>query len=122
MRKARVSVWGREFHLDVILQCYPGDTVLPAQEEALTKFLETDATINKAKDAVERYVISCADDSINEVDNIFKYVVPKSIFVPKANKKLVALLCNFKLDVEHGLALIFEGGALKEIGPEDIIL
>ena len=31
-------------------------------------------------------------------------------------------MCNFKLDMEHGIAVIFEDGKFKTAGPQDLIL
>ena len=60
------------------------------------------------------------------IDNIFKYVIHKSIFIPIDNnrnhKRVFALMCNYIFDMEHGLALIFENEQFKEMGPQDIIL
>lgn len=57
-----------------------------------------------------------------EIDNIFKYIMPKSIFVPRTEQKEVAIICNYKYDMEHGIAIVFENERLKEIGMQDIIL
>lgn len=55
--------------------------------------------------------------------NIFKYVVPKAIFIKRDHQKhIFALMCHFKLDMEHGLALVFQENKLVKIGAEDIIL
>ena len=57
------------------------------------------------------------------VDNIFKYVIPKIIYVPNnCKKRTVALLCNFKFDIEHGLALVYENEKLVNIVSQDEIL
>jgi hypothetical protein len=31
-------------------------------------------------------------------------------------------MCNFKFDMEHGLAIVFEDEKLKKIGPQEIVL
>lgn len=59
---------------------------------------------------------------MDSVDNIFKYVIPKTISVPKAKKRVVAIMCNFKFDMEHGMAIVFEDEKIKKIGPQDIVL
>ena len=33
-----------------------------------------------------------------------------------------ALMCNFRFDMEHGIAVIFENGAYKDVGPQDMVL
>jgi hypothetical protein len=47
--------------------------------------------------------------------------IEKCIFVPD-EKNICAIMCNFKFDMEHGMAIVFEGGKFKEIGAEDIDL
>ena len=76
------------------------------------------------KNDVEKYVIKngLKDMGMDSVDNIFKYVIPKTISVPKAKKRVVAIMCNFKFDMEHGMAIVFEDEKIKKIGPQDIVL
>lgn len=50
-------------------------------------------------------------------------VMPESIFVPHSKKhRTVAIMCNYKFDMEHGLAVVFENGLFKKVGPQDIVL
>ncbi len=72
----------------------------------------------------KKYVIKngLKDMGMDSVDNIFKYVIPKTISVPKAKKRVVAIMCNFKFDMEHGMAIVFEDEKIKKIGPQDIVL
>ena len=37
-------------------------------------------------------------------------------------KRIVALMCNYKFDIENGIAIVFENEKLKDIGIQDIIL
>jgi len=34
----------------------------------------------------------------------------------------VAIMCNCKFDMEHGIAVVFENGQFKKVGQQDIIL
>ena len=55
------------------------------------------------------------------IDDIFDVVEPYSLFVVRSDsKRSVALMCHYRLDPEHGLALLFENERLTKIGPEDI--
>ena len=59
----------------------------------------------------------------DKIENIFKYVMPKEIFVPHTEKhRNVAIMCNYKFDIEHGIAVLFENGQFKKVGPQDIAL
>ena len=118
--KTELTIWDRLFDLDVIFQCYDNEEIIPEQEEALKLMLQADQEINSAKDAIEKYT----KENYPEFEikpNIFTYVVPKNIFVAHSKNKKAAIICNYKPDMEHGLAIVFEDGKFKEIGEEGII-
>lgn len=124
MSKVKISIWGRPFELSVIYDKCSGEEVLDSQREAVEAFLG-DCPVDRAKSRVEEYVINHAGAKLSQanIDNIFKYVMPKSIYVPR-NSKIgdVAILCNYKFDMEHGLAIIFGKGKLKAIDAQDTVL
>ena len=124
MNKINTEIWGREFELPVIIKQFKGKEITDIQKESVDRFEKNLNILNDAKAEVEKYIIDngLKENGINEVDNIFKYVIPKSISVPKSKKRVVALMCNFKFDMEHGLAIVFEDEKLKKIGPQDIVL
>lgn len=123
MSKSVLKIWGREFELNVVFECYPGEEVLESQRTALEQFCSTDA-IDEALDYAKTYVKNTATSLVDStVDNIFKYVMPKSIYVPHdKNAAKIAIMCNYRFDAEHGIAVVFENGKFKEIGTQDIIL
>ena len=54
--------------------------------------------------------------------DIFKYVIPEAIYVKRNKRKhQIALLCNYRFDEEHGIAITYEDEKLKKIGTQDII-
>ena len=126
MSDINMNIWGREFSLKVEFDAYPGESIEQVQNDALNEFRNIASdSFAEAEGKVKDYIISNADGwpKGKYVDNIFKYVLPRSIFVPrKQTEHTVAILCDFRFDTEHGLAIIFSAGKLKEIGPEDIIL
>lgn len=125
MNKVKMMIWGRAFELDACLECYPGETVLESQQQALDQLLGSPDAIEASRAAVEAYVIkeNAAHFPNGKMDNIFQYVMPASIFVPHDEKRRrAAILCNYKFDMEHGLAVVFENGACQLIGSQDIVL
>ena len=49
--------------------------------------------------------------------------MPKSLFVRRDEaKRIVAIMCDYRFDMEHGLAVVFENEQFKMIGEQDIIL
>ncbi len=125
MNKIKICIWGRDFQLPAIMERYGGEEILPSQESALKAFLDGSKEIEAAKKMVEKYIISANKSFFPNgvVDNIFKYVMPKSIFVPHDKKHpSVVLLCNYKFDAEHGLAVLFDNGKAKKVSSETEVL
>lgn len=124
MNKIKMNIWGRDFDLPVMIKQFKGRDITDEQNDAVEKFESSEKMVNAAKDEVEKYIIKngLKDAGVDSVDNIFKYVIPKTISVPKSKKRIVAIMCNFKFDMEHGLAIVFEDEKLKKIGPQDIVL
>lgn len=122
-KKLKVKIWDREFELSVIYQNFPGEEVIENQE----KIAGTISTINfsEAQKGVEQYIrkYNSADLNGDEIANIFEYVMPKSLLIPREyDKRIFAIMCNYKFDMEHGIAVVFEDEKYKTVGPQDIIL
>ncbi len=125
MSKCKINIWGRTFELNVVYECYPGEEVLESQKEAFAMFEDNPKEIAESLEAVKEYVYKTNSGQLagGDIENIFKYVMPKSIFVPHTKKHyIVAIMCNYKFDMEHGVAIVFEEGKLKTVGAEDIVL
>lgn len=120
----KINLWGRDFDLNGVMQCYSGEEPTQTQKDAWNKFISNSNISDETKNDVEEYVLKhgLSDTGATAVDNIFKYVIPKSIIVPRSKKLVVAIMCNFKFDPEQGIAILFEDGKLKEVGPQDIAL
>lgn len=125
MSKIKLSIWDRDFELDIYYDCYHGESVLDIQKDAVEQIKKATTAIEISKKELEDYIISKNSEDIgsSNVDNIFKYVMPKNVYIPRnEEKQIVAIMCNYRFDMEHGLAVVFENGQFKEIGEEDIIL
>lgn len=121
-KKATLNLWGRDFQLKVVYDCLDGEDILKEQVTALEEFLSADTS--KSIDLVIKYCLSENGKEIGgNIDNIFKYVIPRSLYVPRKQKKpTVAILCDYKFDIEHGIAMVFEGRLISAICNPDIIL
>lgn len=125
MSKEKITIWGRDFQLSTYLECYPGENILESQDKALRWILSAPSAISIAKQKVENHLVSNNPEefSTGSIDNIFKYVMPKSIFVPhNQNHSIIAIMCDYKFDEEHGLAIVFEDENYKALGSQDIVL
>lgn len=68
---------------------------------------------------VEQYIMKYngSEIAVDHIDNIFKYVMPKSVLVTRNDKEqCFAVMCNYKFDMEHGLAVVFENKKFKTVG------
>jgi len=126
MSKLTVNVWERDFALDVVYDRYEGEEILSSQQEALERFLASPDLIAEAKGEVERYCLSRNADEIGTsfIENIFKYVIPKSIYIQRTNDdtRVVGLLCAYKFDMSNGIAVVYKNEQLEKVGTQNIIL
>lgn len=125
MSKEKITIWGRDFDMEVKYDCYTGEEVLQIQRDAMEAFLKSGATIDAALDQVKYYCLknNKADIGSDSIENIFKYVAPKYLYVARNKEKhVVAIMCNYKLDPENGIAVVFENEKFSKIGMQDIIL
>lgn len=121
MSKIKVNVWGRDFDLPVLYECREGQELLQHQKDAAKLFLESDA-LNDPTQVMKYVVTNNSEDVAGRTDNIFRFVIPRQIYVMrKEETNCVALICNYKFDPEHGLAIIYENGNITHIGAEDIL-
>lgn len=125
MRKHKLNIWGREYEIPVLYECYDGQDVESSQQVAAQAFLSHPDVLQDVGE-VRAYILEHDRDSVDDnVDNIFRYVIPTSLFVTRTGKEndcLVALLCNYKFDPEHGLAVLYKNGEIYKIGQQDIVL
>lgn len=120
MHKQKITVWGRDLELNIVFDCYKGEEVTNIQKEALKNFLAHPELLKECKDKVEEYCKSSHPD-IN-LENIFRFVVPQAIFVSRSSDRVIGLMCAYKFDMEHGLAVVFRNESYTETGPQDIII
>lgn len=118
-----VLIWDRKVNIRIDYDLYDGETATEEQEQRLDEFINNIHLLSDKK-AISDYCLKNNNKEIgNSVDNIFKYVVPTSILIPQSEKnKRIILLCDYKFDIEHGIAIVFENNSFKEIVPQDEIL
>ncbi len=117
-----ITIWGRAFKLDLVKQVFGDEQPTEIQEAATNWLMDNKDVFDSVKEDVFKYINKEAEVPVSSDENIFKYVVPKAVYIPKKQNRVVALMCDYKFDFEHGMAIVFEEEKLKEIGVEDIIL
>ena len=125
IKTLNIEIWDRSFSLNVEYDCYTGEEITPKQIEAVERLNKNLHWISDAKKDVVKYCKPKVDkDSENQKkDNIFSYVKPEAIFVKRDDKKSrIALMCKYRYDPEHGLAVVFDANGNVTVGTQDIIL
>lgn len=124
IKSANMFIWGREFTIPVDYNCYPGETLLSEQIDAIKTFLGKPEWLEQAKILVEQF---CKEQLMEDCentkkDNIFSYIKPQGVFVKREKNPRIALMCKYRYDIEHGLAIVFSSTGKITVGPQDIIL
>ncbi len=125
MNKIKMMLWGREFNFDIKYDCFRNEQVLLSQELAVQNLSRMSKELETSLRKVKEYCLSNNRKEIGSdvIDNIFRFVAPKYLFIPREGKKqIVAIMCNYKYDPESGIAVVFENGKFKDIGKQEIIL
>lgn len=123
MNSIKIEIWERAFNLAVNYDCFDNEELLENQTTAVELF--DNANIDISLDKVKEYCSKMSNGNVkkDEITNIFKFVIPTSIFVPRnKDKRIIAMMCDFKFDIEHGIAIIFENEKFKKIVAQDELL
>ena len=124
INELNISIWERTFLLPVEYDCYDDEVVTDAQKNAVKMLAMHPEWIASAKEQVECLCREkvLKDGENNKKDNIFSYVKPEYLFVKHEAKPRVAIMCKYRYDIEHGLAVVFSTDGSVTVGPQDIIL
>lgn len=122
----RLNIWGREFDLEIDYDKFEGENITSIQEDTYIEFIDNAEQIfvdaySMIKEYCEKKYSSLVTDNF---ENIFKYVIPKQLYIKRSvtKKRIAGLLCNFKFDMDNGLAVYIEDGKATKVGSQDIIL
>lgn len=116
MNKIKIKIWGREFNLNIFYEDEAQNQQSIIDE---LKILES-TVLNDSKEVLD-YCFKHNEVAKEEI-NIFKFVKPHYIYIPNNNKKDIILMCHYKFDIEHGLAIIYCDGKINRITLQDEIL
>lgn len=124
-KNVEIEIWGRNFSLNIEYNLYEGEHITKNQIQALEKFLNNPDWIKNSKKVVEDFCKNDVldDDENQKKDNIFSYIKPECIFVEHfLEPTRVAIMCKYRYDPEHGLAVVFDKDGKVTVGIQDIIL
>jgi len=123
----RYNIWGRNCDVKLIFDCYEGESIDSVQEASVEDFeANLKNYVDRGLDELKKYIIKNYGSELEDTSmpNIFKFVVPRTVFVSKDPKKrkVLGLICHFRFDGENGIAIKYVDGKVDDIGGEQIIL
>lgn len=124
IKKVKLCIWDRDFELPIEYDCYTGEKVTKEQIDAIEKFCKDKSLIMKTKSVAEKYCKKSldADKDNQKKDNIFSYIKPDYLYVKREDKPRIAIMCKYRYDQEHGLAIVVTHDGKITVGLQDIIL
>lgn len=122
MSKQLLNIWDRDFEIDITYEIFSDKPVTDTQKSIANGLSAID--YSESLEGIVKYIkkYNSHDLAGDTIDNIFKYVIPKRIYITQSEEEEFAIMCNYKFDMEHGIAIVYKGGKYKEAGPQDIIL
>ena len=124
INELNISIWDRTFLLPIEYDYYDDEVVTDAQKSAVKTLTMHPEWIVSAKSQVEHFCREevIADSENNKKDNIFSYIKPEYLFVKREDHPRVAIMCKYRYDIEHGLAVVFATDGSVTVGYQDFIL
>lgn len=122
--KANLVIWGKQFSMPV-QYAGPAEPEASADlDQAIQAFIADSADITSKSILKLKAYIKGKAETIGSVapENLFDSITPQMLLVTiDEGDALIALLCGFKFDPEHDIALIFRNNSLDEVGNQDLI-
>ena len=121
--RIHIKMWDEIIQLDLEYDCYKGEEITDEQIKALGRFVSHPEWIDAAKECIEEYCKKCALEKGDVVMNVKDCIIPEAVFVKRESKcPRVAIMCKFRYDPEHGLAMVFNHEGTVSVGIQDIII
>lgn len=125
MRSKNVTIWGRQFDLKISYDHFDNDVIPVDMREARDSIFDSWQSVEDALPSLKQYCLEHNADDVEHlyggkiIDNIFRIVVPDCLYVlPSEKEHTVALMLNYRFDLEEGLALLFIDEKLDSICPQ----
>lgn len=121
MNKIKVDIWNRSFELRVVSDENDMNSISEKQKEVIDDLFVKNKEVLEDFSEIFEY---CKKKNKEEIcsDNIFKYVMPKYLYIIDTENKCVAIMCDYKFDMEHGIAVVYENDKLTKVVEQDYIL
>lgn len=121
-----LNIWGRNLNIKIVADIFPGEEITELQNETFIRFMESkDEIFKQAFIRFKEYCLHNYSDKVDEkFENIFSYIIPKSIYIRReqGDKHIAGIFCKFRFDRENDLVAYVENECVTKIGTQDIIL
>lgn len=118
-----VIIWDRKINIRIDYDLYDNETATDEQKQRLEEFINNTHLLSDKIPIYDYCIKNNSKEIGNHINNIFKYVAPISILIPRSEQnKRIILLCNYKFDIEHGIAIVFENNTFSKIVKQDDVL
>ncbi len=118
-----VIIWDRKINIRIDYDLYDNETATDEQKQRLEEFINNTHLLSDKTHIYDYCIKNNSKEIGNHINNIFKYVAPISILIPRSEQnKRIILLCNYKFDIEHGIAIVFENNTFSKIVKQDDVL
>ena len=72
---------------------------------------------------IQNYCKNQLGNANTQDEDIFRYILPKTIYVVRSPaNRVIALLCDSKFDIEHGIAVIYKNEQFSRIAVQDELI
>ncbi|MBP3201127.1 MAG: hypothetical protein J6M39_05730 [Lachnospiraceae bacterium] len=126
----KYKIWGKEFSLKVLYECKNGQKPTNEQHQALEMF-ENELFQKKEVNKIQHYLDSQKEimnfisklDGIDDVDindSVLDYLKPVEIRVLNEKNRMVEIVCDFKFDMEHSIAIRFKNEKFDGFYQEEV--
>ena len=119
-----MTIWGRELCLPIEYSASIEFKELMKIELSVKEFMDNSAEIIlKSQFSVVSYAKKfAASVGRTTSDDLFDYITPHMLLVNSDDGSIyIALLCGFKYDPEHDIAIIYRDQKLVEVGSQDLV-
>lgn len=118
-----ICFWNKIIQLPLEFDCYKGEEITEEQIKALGRFVAHPEWIRSSKNSVQEFCNKCALGKGEESRKVEECIIPEAVYVKRDDKcPRVAILCKFRYDLEHGLAMVFDYEGAVHVGIQDIII
>lgn len=124
------KMYGRDVKLQINMDNYHGEKITKRQKEIKDSIKDTNLSSSLSK--LKQYIKDNDSDNLVEFDpkdreiaNPFRYIKPRYIYIPRYdhnNEKEFHVMCDYRFDPEHGLAITYGNKKCKRVIQQDYVL